>query len=99
VAAIADAKSSMTFRDNEKARRFERDTPFGLAWADYVQHGAVRTITHVETPPQARGQGVAAALMAQIVDHARTNRVELTPRCSYAVAYFEQRPEARDVLA
>lgn len=89
----------MSFRDNAKARRFERDTPFGLAWADYTQQDATRVLTHVEAPPQARGRGVAAALLAQIVAHARTNGLKLTPRCSYAVAYFEQRPEARDVLA
>jgi hypothetical protein len=89
----------MSMRDNTEARRFERDTPFGVAFADYVERDSVRLITHVETPPQTRGQGVAAALMADIVAHARAEGITLSPRCSYAVAYFERHPEARDVLA
>jgi predicted GNAT family acetyltransferase len=88
----------MSFRDNLVARRFERDTPFGLARADYVERDRVRTLTHVETPAQARGQGVAAALMGDIVAHARAEGQKLLPLCSYAVAYFERHPEARDVL-
>lgn len=89
----------MSFRDNPGESRFQRDTPFGPAWADYVTRNDTRVLTHVETPPQWRGQGVAAALMADIVAYARAQGLKLAPRCSYAVAYFERHPEARDVLA
>ncbi len=89
----------MSFRDNPPANRFERDTPFGMAWADYVERNGVRVLTHVETPPQARGQGIAAALLFDVVALARAQGLKLAPRCSYAIAFFEGRPEARDVLA
>lgn len=87
------------FRDNAAASRFELDTPDGTSFADYRDAGAVRLITHVETPAAARGKGHAGQLMDAIVAHARAGGPRLRASCSYAVAYFERTPGARDVLA
>lgn len=86
------------FQDNSSARRFELGTADGLIIASYRDRNGVRVITHVETPAAARGKGHAARLMDEIVAHARTNGVKLAAACSYAVAYFERTPQARDVL-
>ncbi|MBY0564096.1 MAG: N-acetyltransferase [Hyphomonadaceae bacterium] len=86
------------FRDNAAASRFELETPDGLIIADYRDLGAVRSITHVETPATARGKGHAGRLMDAIVAHARAGGPRLRASCSYAVAYFERTPDALDVL-
>lgn len=87
------------FRDNASAHRYEYDTPEGMSVADYRDVGGVRSIVHVETPPQARGRGYAAQLMAEIVASARAEGPTLAASCSYAAAYFRRHPDAGDVLA
>ncbi|MBL8538255.1 MAG: N-acetyltransferase [Hyphomonadaceae bacterium] len=87
------------FRDNAEAGRFELDLSEGVVYAAYRERNGVRIITHVETPPAARGRGRAGALMDQIVVYAREHAIRVSPVCSYAVAYFERKPDASDVLA
>jgi hypothetical protein len=84
---------------NVRAGRYEAVMDDGsLCVAEYVDRGGVRVITHVETPREARGKGYAAVLMALIAAHAREAGLKLLPSCSYAAAWFERTPEARDVL-
>ncbi len=87
------------FRDNTHAERYEYDVGAVQSIADYMLAGGVRVITHVETPVHARGQGHAARLMAEIVEHARANNIKLRGRCPYAVAYFRRHPDTTDVQA
>lgn len=88
------------FTVNAGASRYELLTSEGaLSIADYAERGAVRAITHVETPPEVQGRGHAAALMTLIVEHARSSGIQLRPLCSYARTWFARHDEARDVLA
>lgn len=87
------------FRDNTSARRYELETEAGVIFANYRDSEGARTIVHVETPLAARGRGFAAKLMDAIVARARTDAVKLRARCSYAQAYFDNRPETTDVQA
>lgn len=85
--------------DNRAQRRYELQHEGGPSIAEYEDADGVRLITHVETPPVARGKGHAAQLMAAVVASARAGGTKLVPRCSYAAAYFRRHPEAADVLA
>ena len=88
------------FRDNKDEARFEWREQDDVAFADYrLRPGGVHAITHVETPPQLRGQGMAGRLMDAVVAHARAEGFKLEPHCTYAVAYFRRYPAAHDVLA
>ena len=90
----------MTFRINERVGRYEIDEGKGVAFANYRDGSSgERAVTHVETPPELRGQGVAARLMAEIVAEARASGRKLRARCSYAVDYLHRHPEAGDVLS
>jgi predicted GNAT family acetyltransferase len=92
-------KTMDAFRDNPAAHRYELDAPEGVSFADYRDVAGVRVLTHVETPPAARGLGYAQKLMDAIVAEARAQRLPLRAGCSYAVAYFRRHPAASDVLA
>ena len=83
----------MSLRDNTAKRRYELDNDGVTSFCDYRDSGVGRMLTHVETPEEARGHGHAAKLMAAIVESARAEGVKLTPRCSYAVAYFRRHPK------
>jgi len=80
------------FRDNVSAHRYELDAPEGVSFANYRDVGAVRAITHVETPPEARGLGYASKLMHAIVEEAKERGMKLRASCSFAVAYFKRHP-------
>jgi predicted GNAT family acetyltransferase len=88
--------------DNAARQRYELPVGGQIAFADYRRiqgaGGPVLVIPHVETPPSRRGGGVAAALMAGIVAHARAEGLKIAPVCPYAVAWFRRHPEAQDRL-
>jgi predicted GNAT family acetyltransferase len=91
--------TSLEFKDNAGAHRFELQAPEGLSFADYRDVAGVRAIMHVETPREAQGLGYATKLMNEVVAHARANGMKLRASCSFAAAYFKRHPEAGDVLA
>lgn len=73
-----------------------------LAWVTFPaiagEDGAV-DIDHTFVDPSLRGQGVAGELMARAVQAIRATGRKARPTCSYAAAWFEKHPEARDLLA
>ena len=96
------------FRDVVAAHRFEQgfadpDGQTRTVWADYAVQktddgGERRAILHVEAEDELRGTGAAGRFMQQLADHARDEKLILTPRCSYAVAWFKRHPDYADVL-
>lgn len=56
-------------------------------------------IDHTYTPPEFRGQNIAARLMLQSVADARREGTRIEPICSYAVAQFRRHPDWADLLA
>jgi predicted GNAT family acetyltransferase len=84
----------MSFRDNPALRRYEFVEDGFLSFANYRDIGAVRAITHVETPSEARGRGHASKLMGEIVDEARERGLRLRASCAFAVVYFKRHAAA-----
>jgi predicted GNAT family acetyltransferase len=56
-------------------------------------------IDHTYTPPEHRGQNIAARLMLRTIEDARRDGVKIQPVCSYAVAQFRRHPDWADLLA
>jgi uncharacterized protein len=93
----------MEFRDLADEQRFEQafeddQGRSGKVWADYSVQGDRRAILHVEADAALRGSGAAGRFMEALADHARAQSIKLTPRCSYAVAWFRRHPDRADVL-
>ncbi len=61
--------------------------------------GAVMTIDHTGVPVPARGQGMAAALVAAAFDTARLRGWRVHPSCSYAAAWADRHPQVHALLA
>jgi uncharacterized protein len=70
-----------------------------VSHADYSVDREVIVIPHVETDPRFRGQGWAARLLDEVVEHVRSERRTIRPICWYAAAYLRDRPETADVTA
>jgi uncharacterized protein len=80
----------MTVKDNPSAGRYEMDVNGHLAVAEYRLQGSQIFINHVETPEALRGQGVAAKVMAGVVEDAAARGLTIVPVCSYAAAYMKR---------
>ncbi len=57
------------------------------------------TIDHTYTPPEHRGQNIAAKLMERTIADARRDGIKIEPICSYAVVQFKRHKEWADLLA
>jgi predicted GNAT family acetyltransferase len=86
-------------QDNAAESRYELELDGGIAFIDYTVSGPVRTLTHAEVPVALRGGGVAARLTAGALELARSQGLQVIPRCSYVVSFMERHPEYQDLLA
>jgi len=70
--------------------------PAELTW---VARGNARIANHTYVPHEARGKGIAAALVDALIADARAEGFKIVPQCSYVEAAFRRHPEWADVLA
>jgi predicted GNAT family acetyltransferase len=88
-----------TVKDNPAKSRYELEAEGVTAFATYQHNGDTLSITHTFTPPELRGKGIAAALVAGLLQDARQRGLRIAPMCSYVEAYFARHPEEKDLLA
>jgi predicted GNAT family acetyltransferase len=84
--------------DNQAQSRFELTEQGQTAFAIYRRYPGRLVLPHVEAPPALRGKGTASRLMEGVVAIARADSLKVVPLCSYAAAWLENHPEARDLL-
>ncbi len=80
------------------ARRFQASVDGLACVADYRLVGTVMHIQHTEVPAALQGRGLAAALVQQVLAHARNQGWQVRPVCSYVRAYMQRHPETQDLL-
>ena len=69
-----------------------------LTWQRREKDGMpVRLIDSTFTPPESRGQGLAARLVEAVVADARKHGFKIVPQCPYVVSAFSRHPEWVDV--
>ena len=90
------------FREDETSHgAYRADVPGStrqavLTWA---ARGPLRIADHTWVPPEARGKGIAAALVEALVADARELGLKIVPQCSYVEAAFRRHPEWADLRA
>lgn len=83
---------------NAAASRFETTVDGHLCVADYQLHDGVMTMTHTLVPPALEGRGIAAALAAAALAHARAAGLRVRPACSYVARYMQRHRDTLDLL-
>lgn len=95
--------AAFPIQHDEKARLFETWHDGHRAVLTYRLDdrgpSAVMTIDHTGVPVPARGQGIAAALVAAAFDTARQRGWRVAPACSYAATWVARHAEVADLLA
>lgn len=84
---------------NTDKQRFECEVNGVLCVADYRLSGGVMHMTHTEVPPALAGKGIAAALVAAALEHARRAHLKVNPACSYVRLYMQRHPETHSLQA
>lgn len=84
----------MMVTNNTSKSRYELPVGGHLAIAEYRLEANNLVITHVEVPPELQGQGIAAKVMAGVVEDAKKRGLTIVPVCSYAAAYLKRNPAA-----
>jgi hypothetical protein len=70
-----------------------------LAVADYQRDGDRVLMHHTATDPAHRGQGIAARLVAGVLDDVRAHGQRVIPSCWYVAEFIDEHPEYADLLA
>ena len=81
------------------ASRFECSVNSQLCVADYHLDDGVMVMTHTFVPPSLEGRGIAAALVAAALEHARKMGWRVRPLCSYVERYMQRHRDTLDLLA
>ena len=88
-----------TIEHRPERGRFQATVAGRACVCDYRLCGNVMQIVHTEVPPPLEGRGIAAALVAAALDHARASGRKVAPLCSYARAYMRRHPDTLDLLS
>jgi uncharacterized protein len=89
---------------NAAQSRFEMTLGDDTAVCDYriersANGGATMVLPHTAVPPAHEGRGIAAALVAAALDHARRSGMRVRPLCSYVAQYMRRHPDTQDLIA
>lgn len=55
--------------------------------------GSNLTVFHTEVSEKLQGQGIAAKLLATMVDYVREHNLKVIPLCPYVLAQFKRHPD------
>jgi uncharacterized protein len=78
----------------KKPTRYELTVDGELAaFADYIVTGTSVELPHTVTQPHFRGRGMAALLVAHILDELRSVDAKVVPSCSYVAHFIMKHPE------
>lgn len=88
--AIAISREDETTHGAYRADVPGSDRQAELTW---IARGEARIANHTWVPPEARGKGIAAALVEALVADAREEGFKIEPQCSYVEAAFRRHPE------
>lgn len=73
-----------------------------LGYVEYRLHSTQPRDTveffHTYTSPEARGQGVGAAVVEKGLEWARATEYTILPSCSYVAAYVEKNSQYKSLL-
>jgi predicted GNAT family acetyltransferase len=91
----------VTRTDNLTHGAYRADVPGTSRQAEltWVARGPIRVANHTFVPPEARGRGIAQALVEALIADAREQGFTIEPTCSYVDALFRRRPDWADVRA
>lgn len=90
--------SNFTLIDNEAAKQYEFHVDGAVARIEYIKANNKIFLTHTEVPVALEGQGIASAIVKQVLEEAQKNDWTLVPMCPFVAGYIQQHPEWRSLV-
>ena len=84
---------------NAAEERFELRIGGELCLLNYRRSTGKLVIYHTEVPQPFEGRGLAERMTRAALDFARSENLQVEPRCSYAAYFMQKHPEYDDLLA
>ena len=84
---------------NVALQRFELRVGDALCLIDYRRSPGKLIIYHTEVPQPLERRGLAACMTRAALDFARSQHLQVEPRCPYTVYFMRKHPEYADLLA
>jgi len=84
---------------NAAEERFELRIGGELCLLNYRRSAGKLVLYHTEVPQPFEGRGLAERMTRAALDFARSENLQVEPRCSYAVYFMQKHPEYDDLLA
>ena len=84
---------------NATQQRFELRVGEALCVLDYRRFPGKLVIYHTEVPQPLERRGFAARMTRAALDFARSENLQVEPRCPYTAAFMQKNPEFADLLA
>jgi uncharacterized protein len=91
--------TALAIRHNAAQHRFECLVEGHLCVADYRLSDKVMHMTHTGVHPSIEGRGIAGALVAAALEHARAQGLKVNPVCSYVRSYIQRHPDTQSLQA
>ena len=79
--------------DNPDASQFEARIDGHLAFVTYARRGKLLILTHTEVPKELQGRGIGNIVAHAVLERARTEGLEVVPRCPFIAKYITRHPE------
>ena len=83
-----------------QAERYElrlSGRPIGLA--AYRRHDGRMAVTHTEVDEAFEGRGFGSRLVAEVLDDARRQGLDVVPLCPFVASFIQRHPEYEDLVA
>jgi hypothetical protein len=84
---------------NVAQQRFELRVGDALCLIDYRRSPGKLVIYHTEVPEPLQDRGLAALMTRAALNFARSENLQVEPRCPYTAAFMQKNPEFADLLA
>jgi len=88
----------VTVHDNPAAHRYEAAVNGRMALITYTREENRITFLHTLVPPSLEGHGLAGRMARFALDDARSQHLEVIPRCPYVAAYIRRHSEYLDLV-
>ena len=84
---------------NAEQQRFELRLGEALCVLDYRRFPGKLVIYHTQVPQPLERRGFAARMTRAALEFARSENLQVEPRCPYTAAFMQKNPEFADLLA
>lgn len=93
-----NASGETQVRDNRESSRFEITIQGETAYLEYTRGPHQLALIHTEVPPSLSGRGLASDLNRHALEIARTEDLQVTIVCPFALGFVDRHPEYGDLL-